>query len=348
MNISSQLINWYCNNKRDLPWRNTKDPYTIWIAEVILQQTRVNQGLQYFRRFMERFPDLPALAGADTDEVMKIWQGLGYYSRARNLHETARYIVQHHDGKMPGTFSGLMVLKGIGSYTAAAIASFAFDEEVPVVDGNVVRVLSRLFGVYSVNKNIFFEKSREIMEPGKTALFNQALMEFGALHCTPVRPLCPSCMFRDECFAYQRDAVRELPVKREKTKLKKRYFHYFIIRDDQNLLMKKRDGNDIWEGLYDFPLIETKRSVSLTNLRNLTVWKELFGSPVPEIMNYSTIRRHILTHQVIFARFYLIGGITPRHLTGHQFMVVQLEQLRDLPIPRLIDRFLQETDWLVK
>jgi len=348
MNISPLLINWYLKNKRDLPWRNTKDPYTIWISEVILQQTRVEQGLQYFQRFMERFPDLQALARADTDEVMKIWQGLGYYTRARNLHEAAQYIDHKLGGKLPPTYSGLMKMKGVGPYTAAAIASFAYDEEVPVVDGNVIRVLARLFGINSSDKNIFLKKAQEVMEPGKPGLFNQALMEFGALQCAPVKPLCCYCLFQKECFAFIHGAVQDLPVKRVKPKIKKRYFHYFIIRDHEKLVIRKREGTDIWKGLYDFPLIETIHPVSLTKLKKMPGWKDIFGSTGPEIIDHSAICRHILTHQVIYARFYLVGEIPSRLHTKHHFMEVQHKRLGDLPLPRLIDRFIQETNWLEK
>lgn len=346
MNISSQLIRWYLKNHRDLPWRTTKDPYTIWISEVILQQTRVEQGLHYFHRFMDRYPDLPALAGADADEVMKIWQGLGYYTRARNLLEAARFIDQELGGKLPSTYSGLIRIKGVGPYTAAAIASFAFKEKVPVVDGNVVRILSRFFGIYSLSRKIFFNKALEIMDTENPGLFNQALMEFGALHCTPIKPLCTGCTFRMECFAFNHDAIQDLPVKRTKPKIKMRYFHYFIIRDNEKLLMRKRDETDIWKGLYEFPMIETDKSVSLTKLKMMYEWENIFGSPGPGSISYSAIHKHILTHQVIFARFYLVDKILHPLNQKHHFIEVQHERLRDLPLPRLIDRFLQESDWL--
>jgi A/G-specific adenine glycosylase len=347
MKISSLLINWYLENKRDLPWRTTKDPYTIWISEIILQQTRVEQGLQYFQRFMERFPDLPSLAGAEPDEVMKIWQGLGYYTRARNLHEAARCIVQKSGGRLPNTYAGLMKMKGIGPYTAAAIASIAFDEKVPVVDGNVIRVLSRLFGIYSADRKVFFNKAREIMEPERSGLFNQALMEFGALHCKPLKPHCSCCLFRKVCFALNHDAVQDLPVKKPKIKIRKRYFHYFIIREDEKLLIRKRDGTDIWKGLYDFPLIESEQPVSMTKLRDMPAWEDMFGSTGPAIIDHTAIRKHVLTHQVIFARFYLAGKLPHKLPSDHYFIKVQHDKLKDFPLPGLIDRFIRETDWMV-
>ncbi|KPK84539.1 MAG: hypothetical protein AMS27_09630 [Bacteroides sp. SM23_62_1] len=345
MTISKRLIRWYLKTRRDLPWRKTKDPYTIWVSEVILQQTKVDQGLQYFHRFMKRFPDLPSLAMADPDEVMKIWQGLGYYTRARNLHDTARYINMNSGGMLPSTYAGLIKLKGIGPYTAAAVASIAFGEKVPVVDGNVIRVLSRVFGIRSSGTKTFFEKALEIMDTEEPGLFNQALMEFGALNCTPVTPSCPACILRKECFAYNYDAVRDLPVKKVKPEIKKRYFHYFIILDNDNMIIRKRDGSDIWKGLYDFPLIETGQPASLQKLRDTPGWKNIFGSPGPEVLKYSTIRKHILTHQVIFARFYFVGRYPARLLTGN-YLKIHQKKLNDLPLPRLIDRFIKETNWL--
>lgn len=345
-NIRFALIRWYLEHRRDLPWRDTKDPYTIWVSEIILQQTRVCQGLQYFHRFMERFPDIQTLAEAEADDIMKMWQGLGYYSRARNMHEAARHIHQHLGGKLPRTYSGLLAIKGIGPYTAAAIASFAFDEKVPVVDGNVIRFLSRLYGICSSDKKSFTEKALMIMDAGKPGLFNQAVMEFGALQCTPLKPLCKQCPFQNDCYAFCHNAINELPVKKTRPALKTRHFHYFIIRNHEKLIMKKRDSTDIWKGLYDFPLIETEKSVSLKKLITFREWSKLFGLPGPEIIEQSDIYKHILTHRVILARFYLVNAVPPGHLKDHNFIEVEYEKVRNLPVPILIDRFLHRTEWL--
>jgi A/G-specific adenine glycosylase len=343
--IGQKLIRWYPGHRRDLPWRDTKDPYTIWVSEIILQQTRVGQGLQFFHRFMERFPDIQTLAEAETDEIMKIWQGLGYYSRARNMHEAARHVHQHLGGELPRTYSGLLRIKGIGPYTAAAIASFAFDEEVPVVDGNVIRFLSRLYGIYSSDKKSFTGKARTIMDTGKPGLFNQAVMEFGALQCTPMKPLCKKCPFQNDCYAFRHHAINELPVKKSRPVMKTRHFHYFIIRNHDKLIMKKRDGTDIWKGLYDFPLIETEKPVSLKKLITGREWLKLFGSPGPEISDHTDIHKHILSHQVILARFYLVHTVPPGHFADQNFIEVEYEKIGNLPVPKLIERFLEKTDW---
>jgi len=347
MNLSNKLIRWYLENKRALPWRDTKDPYIIWISEIILQQTRVEQGLPYFQRFMVRFPDVESLACADGDDIMKVWQGLGYYSRAMNLHEAARHIHQNLGGQIPQTYSGLVKIKGIGPYTAAAIASFAFDEKVPVVDGNVIRFLSRLYGIYSSGKKIFIDKAYEIIETEKPGLFNQAVMEFGALHCTPMKPLCDTCPFKENCYAYHHNVIHELPVKKVKPEIKTRYFHYFIIPNHEKLVMKKRNSTDIWKGLYDFPLIETEKPISLKKLIPGREWKDLFGSSGASITACSDIYKHVLTHQIIFARFYLVNNLSPSHLINQDFIEIKFESIINLPVPKLIDRFLHNTDWFI-
>ena len=259
------LIDWYAENKRDLPWRETKDPYRIWISEIILQQTRVAQGYDYYIRFMERFPDVFTLADADEDEVMKYWQGLGYYSRARNLHAAARSI--REAGEFPKTYEGVLALKGVGEYTAAAICSFAYDIPRAVVDGNVYRVLSRWMGIdtpidSTTGKKLFAQLAQELMDKSRPALYNQAIMDFGALQCTPASPDCLSCPLADTCLALANRSVDTLPVKQHKTKVTNRFFNYIYVRTGGCTFIRKRTENDIWKNLYEPLLIETDTDLS--------------------------------------------------------------------------------------
>ena len=265
MDFTNLLIEWYLQNKRDLPWRNTTNPYLIWLSEIILQQTRVAQGMPYFYAFLESFPTVKELAIADEQQVLKLWQGLGYYSRARNLHQTAQYIANELDGVFPNSYAGLIQLKGIGEYTAAAIASFAYNEPVPVVDGNVFRVVSRYFGIESdisagKTKKEFTALAAELLSKEQPALFNQAIMEFGALQCIPKSPNCSDCIFNQSCAALQKKKVDQLPVKLKKLKVRNRYFNYLIFSDEaENTIIQKRTDKGIWHNLYEFPLIETEK-----------------------------------------------------------------------------------------
>ena len=251
------LINWYNNHQRDLPWRNTSAPYKIWLSEIILQQTRVNQGLPYYNKFINEYPSVHDLANAPEDEVMRLWQGLGYYSRARNLHECAKSIVNQYDGEFPSTYNELLKLKGVGKYTAAAIASFAFNQAVPVVDGNVFRVLARYFCVtddIAQPKTFtkFFNIAKELIPEEQAASFNQAIMELGATICTPKKPACENCPLAQDCEARIHHKQSELPVKKKKIKIKHRYLYYLIWQEGGKLAMKKRGESDIWQGLFDF------------------------------------------------------------------------------------------------
>ncbi len=266
MAFAEQLIAWYETNKRDLPWRNIRNPYFIWLSEVILQQTRVQQGLPYYLRFVETYPTVRALAAAEEKDVLRLWQGLGYYSRARNLLHTALLVVNEHQAEFPTTYKQLKKLKGIGDYTAAAIASFAFDEKVAVVDGNVFRVLARVFGVeddisQAKSKKVFKEIAERELPNDKVAVYNQAIMEFGALYCKPVSPDCPNCIFLQTCVAAKTNRQTVLPVKNKKTIVKKRYFYYLLFEFEQKLLMHLRGEGDIWQGLYDFVLIEKNQQL---------------------------------------------------------------------------------------
>ncbi|MBC7846751.1 MAG: A/G-specific adenine glycosylase [Flavobacterium sp.] len=263
MNFSNVLIKWYLQNKRDLPWRKTDNPYLIWLSEIMLQQTRVAQGTPYFLSFTTAFPTVFDLANANEEQVLKLWQGLGYYSRARNLHKTAQYIANELSGIFPDNYNNLLKLKGVGEYTAAAIASFSYNEAVPVVDGNVFRVLSRYFDVETdiaaaSAKKEFAALAFELMPKDNPAIFNQAIMEFGALQCVSKSPNCDVCVFNTSCAALQKKKVDQLPVKLKKTKVRNRFFNYLVVSDDnENTVIQKRTAKGIWHNLYEFPLIET-------------------------------------------------------------------------------------------
>ncbi len=272
MNFHNILIKWYLQNKRDLPWRKTVDPYQIWLSEIMLQQTRVVQGMPYFFSFIKEFPTVKDLADAREEKVLKLWQGLGYYSRARNLHKTAQYISNDLNGIFPDSYKELLKLKGVGEYTAAAIASFSYNEPVPVVDGNVFRVLARYFDIESdiavpATKKEFAALAQELMPKDNPALFNQAIMEFGALQCVPKSPECSVCVFNESCAALQKGKVNMLPVKSKKLKVTNRYFNYLILEDVLgNTLIQKRTQKGIWHNLYEFPLLETESIVGFNEV----------------------------------------------------------------------------------
>lgn len=307
MNFTLILLHWYGKNKRNLPWRNTTNPYYIWLSEIILQQTRVAQGLPYYQAFTENFPTIKDLATAHEDAVLKLWQGLGYYSRARNLHATAKKIHFDLDNKFPTTYSEILELKGIGPYTAAAIASFAFKEPVGVVDGNVYRVLARFFGMFDdislpKTRTIFQEMVNTLISKEHPDLFNHALMDFGATVCTPTNPNCTSCPLSDGCYAFLEQKIIELPVKTKKLKVKNRYFHYLLIKNNNSLLIQQRQEKDIWQKLYQPLLIETKEN-------NEEAFLEQFNLQFPQksikkVTNNDI--KHKLSHQQLFINFYEI------------------------------------------
>ncbi len=337
--FSKTILHWYSKNKRSLPWRNTRDPYKVWLSEIILQQTRVAQGLPYYQSFIEHYPKVNLLAAAEESDVLKLWQGLGYYSRARNLHYTAKTITTDHNGHFPGSYEELIKLKGIGDYTASAISSICFGEARPVVDGNVYRVLARYFGVdlpINSTKGIkYFKKlAQEVMDASSIREYNQAIMEFGALQCSPQRPDCDHCPLNSGCIALQQARVAGLPVKLKKNKVKIRYFNYLVFIDQLgNTKLKKRIGKGIWQHLYEFPLIETDTLMEETEMygmvnsreekiKDIVLWKE---DPIV----------HKLSHQHLITRFWivelkeeLIGGIT-------------LESLPQYPVPVLLAEFLE-------
>lgn len=341
------LTDWYERHKRDLPWRHTRDPYKIWLSEIILQQTRVAQGLPYYLAFTARYTSVKKLAAAPQDEVLRLWQGLGYYSRARNLHACAKKVVTEYNGSFPDTYESLLKLPGIGSYTAAAIASFAFNEPVAVVDGNVFRVLARVFGIADDiaspgGKKIFFKKANELISKENPGVFNQAVMEFGALHCTPQNPACNSCPLARMCIANRQQLQTQLPVKVSRTKVRTRYLYYIVIKHGGQLYLRKRNPGDIWNGLYDFYLLEEKKPIAARQLlkkHNLDF----------KIDRTSHEYKHVLSHQKLVVQFVELAeqpaGIK-EFAKAAGLKKYNNKQIEQLPKPVLISRYLQDAGYL--
>jgi len=351
--IAFKLIEWYKVHRRILPWRDISDPYLIWISEIILQQTRVVQGLDYYNRFIERFPDVHSLSVADEQDVLKYWQGLGYYSRARNLHAAARYIESHFDGKFPKDYKAILSLKGIGEYTAAAIASFAFNAPYPVVDGNVFRFLSRFFAIEepidtNKGKKLFTELAGQIMDQPQAGLFNQAIMEFGAMQCTPASPECSLCPFESQCSAYASGKVNHFPVKRNKTKIKTLYLYYFHIRTGNHIHLRKQKEKGIWQNLYEFPRIESEIPLEWEELIGTDDFKSLFPSVEPAHFRLVLKnQKHVLTHRILYACFYEVKIEEPPE-SWTQFIVVPSEHIDEYPIHRLMQIYLENYENICK
>lgn len=347
--IAAILLTWYQEHKRDLPWRRTSDPYRIWLSEVILQQTRVDQGISYYLRFLDRFPDVHTLASASEEEVLKQWQGLGYYSRARNLHAAAITIVNEFGGFFPQSFRELKNLRGIGEYTAAAIASIAFGEVVPVVDGNVARVLSRLYMIEEpVNTSKGFSILRSMAESlipaSDPAMFNQALMEFGAMHCRPLNPLCINCPLSLYCMSFGESRVTEFPRKQKSLKAKEVFYYYlvldFLSKGERYLLIRKRSDEGIWKNLYDFPLIETEKEAEVTEILEHELMYKLVGKTAAREVSISPEFRHQLSHRKIVARFIRLRlDIAPNRIPGTLY--ARENEINRYPVPRLIERYLE-------
>lgn len=338
--FSEALLRWYAENKRDLPWRKTTDPYLIWISEIILQQTRVSQGYDYFLRFVNRFPNVEVLASASEDEVMKFWQGLGYYSRARNLHTAAKSM----KGIFPKTYEGVRALKGIGDYTAAAICSFAYGMPCAVVDGNVYRVLSRYFSIdtpidSTEGKKTFAVLAGEMIDVSHPAEYNQAIMDFGALQCTPQTPDCVSCPLADGCLAQVKGQVSLLPVKKHKTKTINRYFNYIYVRMGVYTLLRKRTEDDIWKNLFELPLIETEKDLSEEEFLACPQFHAFFvEEDIPVIRSILRNVKHVLSHRIIYAHFYEVN--LPENSSSFPgYIRVKTEELENYAVPRLIHAF---------
>ena len=342
MEFSNSLIKWYLQNKRDLPWRNTVNPYPIWLSEIMLQQTRVAQGLPYFMAFMEAFPTVFDLANAEEEQVLKLWQGLGYYSRARNLHATAKYIATELKGDFPPNYNQLLQLKGVGEYTAAAIASFAYNEPVAVVDGNVFRVLSRYFNMDNdisdgKTKKEFQILAQQLLPKDKAALFNQAIMEFGALQCVPKNPDCGNCIFSSSCAGLQHKKVNILPVKSKKTKVTNKFFNYLILKDIQgNFVVQKREGKGIWENLYEFTLIETPEMSNEIDFMNQLKETKFYNQLPADITLLNTeVIQHKLSHQNLHIQFYILN------FNQKIKEAKSLSEIQKLPFPIVIHNFMQ-------
>ncbi len=337
--FSQKTITWFQVHQRDLPWRHTTDPYFIWLSEIILQQTRVAQGLPYYLKFTETYPTVLDLADAPEQDVMRLWQGLGYYSRARNLHQTAKFIVENLSGKFPHTYKDLLKLKGIGPYTAAAIASFAYNEPVAVVDGNVFRVLARVFGIdtdiaSNEGKKQFTALANKLLDKKNPAAFNQAIMEFGAILCQPIAPDCLLCPLQNDCVARLTGQISVLPVKDKKIKIKKRFFDYLVFRFQNKIALRHRTERDIWQQLFDFQLIESTDNLieSIDDLQlNAVLATVMITAP-------AQIFTHVLTHQRIKAQFWQIDLQHETDLpTGLQFY--SESEFDDLPKPVLITNY---------
>lgn len=337
--FSQKLIRWYNLEKRDLPWRRTKNPYFVWLSEIILQQTRVAQGMKYYQNFTEKYPTIFDLAQASEQEILKLWQGLGYYSRAKNLHQTAKYIANNENGIFPISYKEIIKLKGIGDYTASAIASICFNEPVAVVDGNVYRVLSRFFGIeipINSSKGIKYFKSlaTELLDKNNAGTHNQALMDFGAIQCKPQSPNCQSCIFETQCQAYSLQKINLLPVKTTKIKIKKRFFHYcFAIDKNNQTIINQRVKKDIWQGLYELPLIELPSFSDDEQVISLIV--KMFQNIISiEKENEEII--HKLSHQHIYANFWIVK--VDEILTSE---AIPLKKIKDFPVSTLVDNFLK-------
>ena len=344
--ISRLLIDWYHVNMRALPWRETSDSYKIWVSEIILQQTRVAQGLNYYLQFLKIFPTVYALAESSENEVLKAWQGLGYYSRARYLHEGAKSVVKLHQGKLPETYKDIIAIKGIGEYTAAAILSIAYNKAYAVVDGNVYRVLSRLFAIdtpidTTAGKKRFAKLADELLDASRPGMHNQAIMEFGALCCTPAQPLCQSCPLQHLCEAKQLDMQFEFPVKSKKVKVRNRYFHYFFIKYKGHTYLNKRVGDDIWKNMYEFPLIETSKDMGLSDLMSKDSFKAIFKDSEIVVHSVSNRVKHILTHQHIYAKFYVVEIVKSDLFLSEAFLKINENDIPLYPVSRLIHRHLE-------
>ena len=345
------MAHWYEAHKRELPWRNNPTPYYVWLSEIILQQTRVNQGFDYFIRFIERWPTLTDLAQASEEEVLKMWQGLGYYSRARNLHKCARQVVELHGGEFPADFEKLKKLQGIGNYTAAAIASIAFGLPHAVVDGNVYRVLSRLYDIDTpINTDrgakLFAVLASSLLDHENPGRHNQAMMEFGALQCIPKNPDCLQCPLQSHCLAFANGNVDERPQKEKKLKIKTRYFNYLVIRTpDNGIYLHKRSAKDIWQNLYDFPCVESEKPLTVDEITSSESFKSLILNEEYIISRISPKYVHKLTHQTIIAIFVEIKiSFFLAKIQKNDILLALENELGTYPVPKLIDNFLHNTN----
>ncbi|QXP60912.1 A/G-specific adenine glycosylase [Olleya sp. HaHaR_3_96] len=342
MNVSKQLINWYTDNKRDLPWRNSTNPYFIWLSEIILQQTQVVQGLPYYHSFTTNFPTVFDLANAEEQEVLKLWQGLGYYSRARNLHASAKYIVNELEGHFPDTFDEILKLKGVGDYTASAIASICFNQVTAVVDGNVYRALSRIYGIDTpINTGKGFKEfkalAQQLIDVKQPATFNQAIMEFGARLCKPKNADCDTCPFNTKCVALQKNRVGDLPVKLKTAKVTKKYFNFIVVvSQDHKTILEQRQGSGIWQNLYQFPLIETLKETTHSSIEKEISKLEVLNDTSFELSLYNEkVIVHKLSHQHLYTKFWVVTTVASLP------QGISIDAIQDYPVPILIGNFIE-------
>ncbi|WP_405609760.1 A/G-specific adenine glycosylase [Polaribacter sp. Asnod1-A03] len=335
------LIYWYLQNNRELPWRKTKNPYFIWLSEIMLQQTRVAQGLAYYLKFIETFPTVFHLANADESTVLKMWQGLGYYSRARNLHYSAKLIANELNGEFPSTYKEIIKLKGIGDYTASAISSICFNEATAVVDGNVYRVLSRYYGIKTpINTSAgikeFKTLAQSLIDKTQPGTFNQAIMDFGAIQCKPQNPLCDTCPFSSSCVALEKQLIKELPIKERKIKVRKRYFNFLVIKTkNYKTILSERKGKGIWQGLYQFPLIESEKVINKNELVTSEKFIDLF--PIETTISLFNQKEivHKLSHQHLYTQFWIV------EIENLSKATVKWNEIEKYPVPILIANFLE-------
>lgn len=350
MSFAKKIIGWYDENARVLPWRQTDNPYYIWLSEIILQQTRIEQGREYYDHFVTHYPTVRSLAAASEEKVLKSWQGLGYYSRARNLHKAAQYIVDELGGEFPNTYEGILRLKGVGRYTAAAISSFAFRLPYPVIDGNVYRLISRLYGIYTpIGTDAAYREFEGVLnrliDRGRPDVFNQALMDFGSVYCKPVGCDCANCIFCEECFAYKNGKVDVLPVKSASAAVKTRYFYYFDLvynsPDGQYTFLQQRSGEDIWKGLYEFPLVETEEAFSGVSLaRQVKMFMEEHVGSKYKVESISAPVSHKLTHRNIVAVFVRANFSEMVRPIAAPILKIPCSEIKKYPVSRLIDKYL--------
>ena len=346
--LSQKLLEWFSTNHRPMPWKGVRDPYIIWLSEIILQQTTVAQGTAYFKKFRARYPSVSDLANAPSDDVMKMWEGLGYYSRARNLHTTAKYIEDDLNGLFPTTYDELLKLKGVGNYTAAAIASFAYNLPHAVLDGNVYRVLSRFFGIETPidsteAKHQFTELANTVLDKNPPADFNQAMMDFGATHCTPSNPKCLNCLLQPECSAFKDKKVDILPIKSKKMTRRTRFFNYFVINEGSFVYIRKRTEKDIWQELYEFPLLETEEQLNI--LRGVILPNFPISLTELKLVKQSQPYQQLLTHQKIIATFWEFEIPSSKIIvleSGSDFQKIERKKLENFALPKTIDIYLKE------
>ncbi len=344
MSFSERILAWYSTHKRALPWRETKNPYVIWLSEIILQQTRVEQGMPYFLRFVDNYPNVTKFADADEADILRLWQGLGYYSRARNMHKASKQVIDLHKGVFPVDYHDLLKLPGVGEYTAAAISSFANNQPYAVLDGNVFRVLARYFGINepinsTTGKKIFANLAAEMLDLNNPAEYNQAIMDFGSMQCKPKNPNCEECILRLDCVAYQDNLVDQLPQKIKAKKSRDRFFHYFIVQKEDSVLMSQRTEGDVWANLFEFPMIETTTDLNVAELVQMKEYQEAFGNIQPIQIKGQV--KHILSHQNIFAKFYSLNIDNMELGKKNHWNYCLLENLDKLAKHKLISSFVE-------